>query len=1023
MEAEEAPGAVQQSVDSVGASSNLSRRIQNRLQKLNDVAQSAGGDGDAAGYYDFSTLDMKPDHEARPVWVCPNGRIFLEAFSPIYKQAYDFLVAISEPVSRPEFLHEYKLTPYSLYAAVSVAIETESILKVLERLSKNRLPEGIVAFIKDCTLSYGKAKLVLHHNEFYVESLYPEVLRKLLEHEHIRAARVKETAEDVAANAATAPPVAPGGTRAEDASEFIQKDVTAEDQANLQYQKLLNEDYNVAEEHHPGKATGDQQKTVRTVSFKIRKTMVEQVKRACLDLDYPLMEEYDFRNDKTIPDLEMDLKPTTRIREYQEKSLSKMFGNGRARSGIIVLPCGAGKTLTGVTAASTIKKSCLCLCTSAVSVEQWTAQFKMWTNIPEKKIARFTSVAKDYIDPESGVIVTTYTMVAFGGRRARASEEVMQLIQGREWGCILLDEVHVVPAKMFRKVIGSIACHCKLGLTATLVREDDLIGDLNFLIGPKLYEANWMDLTQSGFLANVSCVEVWCPMTGEFYREYLRETKSARKRALLYVANPNKFTAAEFLIQYHEERGDKILLFSDDVFALRLYATKLNKGYIYGGTGERERMRLLQSFRSSPLVNVICISKVGDTSIDLPEANVIIQVSSHFGSRRQEAQRLGRILRPKANATGGFNAFFYTLISTDTHEMFYSNKRQQYLVDQGYTFKVVTDLFEPGSFQGVFTRKEDQRALLNEVLSADVESAAKDENAAIRDDEDLKRLELSGHGRKKKKLSSLGALSGADGTKYMEYSAGHGAKQRHNLFRDRCLYKTGKCVNERALKTSGAAHNLCDEHRNRQNQHQRKLDAKNRLHKRERRASAGGPKAPKSERFAPYAAPRQALAASVDASGGAETAEPTTVVVEDAPPSAQTPVLASTGSGVMFLPNGPQPPQVAYPFVMQDFDGIVVPLPSYLEGQERVEFRSRIYQKVLDFISEECILRFGARVEPGAEDASAAPVVQSNSSGPEAEPQTSSETAASSSEARGSEGGKAASEQSRTTGISSKKVH
>ncbi|CAI5746175.1 unnamed protein product [Peronospora destructor] len=490
MENEETPGGVQQSIDSVGASSNLSRRIQNRLQKLNEVAQSSGKDGDSSGYYDFSMLDMKPDHEVRPVWVCPNGRIFLEAFSTHLQTGL-------------------------------------------------RLPRGY--FWSQCP----------------AQKFVPEVLRKLLEHEHIRAARVKETAESVAANvsSAAAPSVAPGGARAKDVSEFIQKDVSAEDQANLQYQKLLNEDYNVADENHPGKPSGDQHRTVRTVSFKIRKTMVEQVKRACLDLDYPLMEEYDFRNDKIIPDLEMDLKPTTRIREYQEKSLSKMFGNGRARSGIIVLPCGAGKTLTGVTAASTIKKSCLCLCTSAVSVEQWTAQFKMWTNISEKKIARFTSVAKDYIDPNSGVIVTTYTMVAFGGRRARASEEVMQLIQGREWGCILLDEVHVVPAKMFRKVIGSIACHCKLGLTATLVREDDLIGDLNFLIGPKLYEANWMDLTQSGFLANVSCVEVWCPMAGEFYREYLRENKSARKRALLYVANPNKFTAAEFLIQYHEERG------------------------------------------------------------------------------------------------------------------------------------------------------------------------------------------------------------------------------------------------------------------------------------------------------------------------------------------------------------------------------------------------------------------------------------------------------------------------------------
>jgi len=175
-------------------------------------------------------------------------------------------------------------------------------------------------------------------------------------------------------------------------------------------------------------------------------------------------------------------------------------------------------------------------------------------------------------------------------------------------------------------------------------------------------------------------------------------------------------------------------------------------------------MRLLQSFRSSPLVNVICISKVGDTSIDLPEANVIIQVSSHFGSRRQEAQRLGRILRPKANSSGGFNAFFYTLISTDTHEMFYSNKRQQYLVDQGYTFKVVTELYDKANFKGVYTNKDSQGELLEEILSADVESAARDENMAIRDDEDLSRLEIKG-GLHKKKKGSLGALSGADGTK------------------------------------------------------------------------------------------------------------------------------------------------------------------------------------------------------------------------------------------------------------------
>ncbi len=187
----------------------------------------------------------------------------------------------------------------------------------------------------------------------------------------------------------------------------------------------------------------------------------------------------------------------------------------------------------------------------------------------------------------------------------------------------------------------------------------------------------------------------------------------------------------------------------------------------------------------SPLVNVICISKVGDTSIDLPEANVIIQVSSHFGSRRQEAQRLGRILRPKANSDGGFNAFFYTLISTDTQEMYYSNKRQQYLVDQGYTFKVVTQLLKDKSFHGVFSEKPAQLALLEEVLKADDDKLIELENQAMRDDEDLTRLEnQSGFKKSKRRQKSLKALSGADGSRYMEYNSSS-TNTRHSLFKDR----------------------------------------------------------------------------------------------------------------------------------------------------------------------------------------------------------------------------------------------
>jgi DNA excision repair protein ERCC-3 len=431
---------------------------------------------------DFSKMPLKPDHIQRPCWTCPDGYIFLEAFHDLYVSAYDFLVAIAEPVARPEFLHQYKLTPYSLYAAVATNIDTEAILQVLERLSKNALPKQVKKFIRDCTQKYGKAKLVLKHNKMYVESEFPMVLRELLRDPSIAQARVVEDLAD-----------------STDEHGFLTQTKAQEMKENLDMLREPVDDSDEDEEAAGGTGTtaaggGGQAKAATTVvSFQIRGEAVEQVKRQAIELDYPLMEEYDFRNDTLNPDVPaMDLKPHTRIRRYQERSLAKMFGNGRARSGIIVLPCGAGKTLTGVTAAQTIKKSVVCLCTNAVSVLQWKFQFQLWTNIPDDRIAVFTSDRKDTIHPDACVLVTTYTMISYSGKRSDKSQEIMDTIQSREWGLLLMDEVHVVPAKMFRRVIGSVKAHCRLGLTATLVREDDLISDLNFLIGPKLYEANWM---------------------------------------------------------------------------------------------------------------------------------------------------------------------------------------------------------------------------------------------------------------------------------------------------------------------------------------------------------------------------------------------------------------------------------------------------------------------------------------------------------------------------------------------------
>ena len=383
-------------------------------------------------------------------------------------------------------------------------------------------------------------------------------------------------------------------------------------------------------------------------------------------------------------------------------------------------------------------------------------------------------------------------MIAFGGKRSDQAQKVMDQITSREWGLLLMDEVHVVPAKMFRRVIGSVKAHCRLGLTATLVREDDLISDLHFLIGPKLYEANWMDLTAQGYLANVQCVEVWCPMTGPFMKEYLMAS-NARLKQLLYVMNPSKLRAAEFLVRFHEERGDKIILFSDLVYSLKLYAEVLKKPLIYGETPERERQAILGTFRTSDALRTICISKVGDTSIDLPEANVIIQVSSHFGSRRQEAQRLGRILRPKSytqqdgSNRSSFNAFFYTLVSTDTQEMYYSTKRQQYLIDQGYTFKIVTNLCERADKLAVeeqyaYATPEDDRKLLRTVLNSetDLEKEQRAEDTAIRKN-NADGAALADASVKKTNMASL---SGGSGLRYRETKSG-ALKKRNVLFRDR----------------------------------------------------------------------------------------------------------------------------------------------------------------------------------------------------------------------------------------------
>ncbi|CUA68750.1 DNA excision repair protein ERCC-3 [Rhizoctonia solani] len=757
-------------------------------RRLEDGGKSSSGrrKNDGLGYLfrnqDFSWAQLKPDHASRPLWISPeDNHIILEGFSPIAEQAQDFLVAISEPISRPAFIHEYKITMYSLYAAVSVGLETKDIIEVLNRLSKVPVPDSVVRFIKDCTIHYGKVKLVLKHNKYYVESTHADILQNLLKDNTIRHARViappptaeannLSNAKAIVAKPAVVPTPAKDGETPANGATAARAATNAPDDADL-FTAVVGVDK---------EDEVDEDESVH--SFQIEDSQVDEVKKRCTQLDYPVLEEYDFRNDHINANLDIDLKPMTTIRPYQEKSLSKMFGNGRARSGIIVLPCGAGKTLVGITAACTIKKSTLVLATSGVSVMQWKREFMQWSNITDKQISVFTADQKEKFAGESGIVVSTYSMIANTTNRSHESKKMMDFLTSREWGFILLDEVHVVPANMFRKVITTIKAHSKLGLTATLVREDDKISDLNYMIGPKLYEANWMDLAAKGHIANVQCAEVWCPMTPEFYHEYLRE--KSRKRMLLYCMNPRKFQSCQFLIKFHEARGDKIIVFSDNVYALESYAKKLEKPFICGSTSQQERMRVLNYFQHSPKVNTIFLSKVGDTSIDLPEATCLIQISSHFGSRRQEAQRLGRILRAKRRNDEGFNAFFYSLVSKDTQEMYYSTKRQQFLVDQGYAFKVITHLAGMDEDPDlVYKTKAEQLELMSAVLLESEDKADLGDKMAKGDLDSVMRRGVGGGGRGGRfgsgagssvvrQSGSLGALSGAQQMAYMERSRG-----------------------------------------------------------------------------------------------------------------------------------------------------------------------------------------------------------------------------------------------------------
>jgi DNA excision repair protein ERCC-3 len=381
--------------------------------------------------------------------------------------------------------------------------------------------------------------------------------------------------------------------------------------------------------------------------------------------------------------LELSFRTTTRagrpfaLRKYQIDAIDAFHAGGSSKggSGVVVLPCGAGKTVVGMAAMERLHTCTLVLTTSAAAVHQWRDEILDKTTLGPGDVGEYTGAKKD-LKP---VTVTTYQMLTY--RRSKTGPfKHFNIFEERDWGLVIYDEVHLLPAPVFSLTAG-LQARRRLGLTATLVREDGKESNVFSLIGPKRYEAPWRALERQGYIAAAHCKEVRVPMPAATEREYAASPR--REQFRVASENPAKLQVISHLLGRHA--GDHVLILGQFLDQLHLLSRELAAPLITGATPNDERERLYVDFRAGR-VPVLIVSKVGNFAIDLPDANVAIQVSGTFGSRQEEAQRLGRVLRPKAD---GRPALFYAIVTADSRDREFAEKRERFLTEQGYTYEIV----------------------------------------------------------------------------------------------------------------------------------------------------------------------------------------------------------------------------------------------------------------------------------------------------------------------------------------------
>ena len=545
-----------------------------------------------------------------PMIVQGDRTILLEVHSPLYERARDALVRFAELQKSPEHIHTYVISSLSLWNAAASGLQAEGIVELLDRYSKYPVPEHIKTEIVDYVGRYGKVKLVREGGEILLTCDDRYVLREIWRDESV------------------------------------------------------------------GRYLGD---WVGESGIVVKSFYRGHVKQALIRIGFPVQDLAGYAEGDHLDLALRDTRlagPGFALRRYQKEAADIFYAGGSAHGGcgVIVLPCGAGKTIVGMACMAKLRTQTLVLTTSVTASRQWKAELMDKTTLTEDEVGEYNGEVKQ----TRPVTISTYQMLTYRSKRDDQYPHFV-LFSQLNWGLIIYDEVHLLPAPVFR-ITAELQAKRRLGLTATLVREDGKEDDVFSLVGPKRYDVPWKVLEEQGWIATAVCIEVRLPLPEDLKLSYSVAQKRSKFR--LAAESPFKIDVARDLVERH--RQDLVLVIGHYISQVKEFAEAVAAPLITGATPNKRRDELYRAFRDRE-INVLVVSKVGNFAIDLPDANVLVQLSGTFGSRQEEAQRLGRILRPKAD---GALAVFYSLVTRETREQEFADKRQRFLTEQGYAYEI-----------------------------------------------------------------------------------------------------------------------------------------------------------------------------------------------------------------------------------------------------------------------------------------------------------------------------------------------